>query len=111
MDMELKQELDKINGKLGEVDAKLDKNVKDGNKLTFAVVGFSIAMLGIATWFQKGMWSSIGNFLIIYGTAIMITMAFIDKEGFKKWINIVIKVLTGLFIVLVVAIVIIMIVS
>ena len=111
MDVELTQELDRINGKLNELDEKLDKNTKDGNRLTFAVVGFSIAMVGIGAWLQTGIWSSVGNFLIIYGTAIMVAMMFIHKQGFKKWMKIVIKILTGVLIALVLAILIIIFVS
>lgn len=111
MDIELKQELDKINNKLNELNAKVDINTREGNRLTFAVIGFSIAMAGIVVWIQTAIWSSLGNFLIFYGTAIMIGMAFIHKPSFKKWIKIAFGVLLAVLIALAIAIVIIIFVS
>ena len=111
MENEIKQEFDTIKNKLNDLDTKLDNNTKDGNRITFAVVGFSIAMIGVGAWLQTGIWSSVGNFLIVYGTAIMVAMMFIHKQGFKKWMKIVIKILTGVLIALVLAILIIIFVS
>ena len=104
-DMELKHELENINEKLDGLDAKLDKNSKDGHRVTFAVIGFSISLAGIGVWIQTELWTSTGNFLILYGTAIMVAMACIQKPWFKKWVKIVFWVWLVVSILLAIAIV------
>jgi len=107
MDKEVAAELEKIHGKLIEVDTKLDKGTKDQNRLTSAVVGFSIAMAGIMVWIQTEMWSSAGTFLIFFGTLLMGLVALMHKAGFLKWIRIVFWVALCVLIALLVAVVII----
>ncbi|MFC2007000.1 hypothetical protein ACFLVB_00125 [Chloroflexota bacterium] len=84
MDTEIKKEFDRVNEKLSGLDTKLDKTTRDGNILTFAVVGFSIFMVGIAVWFQQGMWTSMGNFLVIYGVLIVVSMYFMQKQILRR---------------------------
>jgi hypothetical protein len=41
-------------------------------------------MMGIAVWVQQEMLTSIGNFLVVYGIVIMISMYLIQKRAFTK---------------------------
>ena len=84
MDTEIKQDFNRVNEKLSGLDTKLDKTTRDGNILTLAVVGFSILMVGIAVWFQQGMWTSMGNFLVVYGALIVVSMYVVKKQIFRK---------------------------
>ena len=105
----LPEDIKKDIKQLGE---KLDKNAREANQTTLAVIGFSVAMAGIVLWIQAGKvqietWASPSNLLVFYGTLIAVLAALMYKESFKKWIRIAFKVLLAVFIALVVAIVII----
>ena len=87
MDTETKQEFDALKEKLNNIDTKIEKSTRDSSLLTFAVVGFTIFMLGIAVWVQEGMLSSVGNFFVIYGGVITVSMYFIQKRIFIKTVK------------------------
>ena len=103
MDEEVRLELEKVNTKLNNLDTKLDKNTLEGNRLTLAIIGFSVAMVGIAGWIQAGKiqietWSSPSNSLVFYGALITVLASLSNKKGFKKWIKIAFWVLLAVLI-------------
>jgi hypothetical protein len=87
VDKDIKQELDDLKTKLDTIDGKIEKSARDSSVLTFAVVGFTIFMLGIAVWVQERMLTSEGNFFVIYGGAITVTMYFIQKRHITKTVK------------------------
>jgi len=84
LDTETKQEFDTLKGKLNNIDDKIDKSTRDSSLQTFAVVGFTIFMLGIAVWVQQEMLTSVGNFFVIYGGVLIVYARLIHKKAFTK---------------------------
>lgn len=84
MDAEIKQEFDKINKKINKIGTKLERSTKDSSLMTFAVVGFSIFIMGIAIWVQERMFTSEGTFFVVYGGMITVSMYLTQKKIFTK---------------------------
>ena len=107
---EEKQVLENISNKINNLDKKIDKNNREGYQITIAVAGFSIALAGIILWIQTGelqieTWSSNSNFLVFYGTLIMILAGLMYKRNFKKWIRIAFWVVLSILVLLVLTII------
>ena len=84
MDAYIEQEFDTIKNKLTDLDSKLHKSIRDSKLQMYTVVGFTIFMLGIAVWVQERMLTSEGNFFVIYGGIITVSMYFIQRRTFTK---------------------------
>lgn len=68
-----------INKKLSAIDGKVDENMKEGNRLTLGVVGFSVAMAGTMLWIQTKMRSPVSDFLIFIGISLLVLARLLPK--------------------------------
>lgn len=68
-----------INKKLSAIDGKVDESMKEGNRLTLGVVGFSVAMAGTMFWIQTKMRCPVSDFLIFMGIYLMILAQLLPK--------------------------------